>query len=314
MININDDIVSYVQPINQAVKRVYWNLGNTCPYSCSYCPKEYNSGSVPYHAIDLVLKTLQKLDECVVTFGGGEPTYHPEFERIVDEKPDHIKIGISSNLARPYAFWERIVDKILLVMATYHVEFTNIERFIPTAELIYLKYKRQGQITVVMLPSRWDECVTAYETLVSHKLPVSAKPVLNTIDPTESESIDVIPDYTKEQLDWITKHNEGDGPKFMGIYSKTGELLERVSSWGLLSAKQSFKGWLCYTPMQYLCINKFQDVFDQSCNQRSKIGTLSEGFTIPTSPSICRQSVCWCMSDIIQKKEKINHDRLSEEN
>lgn len=305
MININDNNVSYVQPIGPTVKRVYWNLGNTCPYTCSYCPSEYNSGTVPYHDVDLVLSTFHKLGECVITFGGGEPTYHPDFERIVNEKPEHIKIGISSNLARPYAFWERIVDKILLVMSTYHIEFTNMERFIRTAELIYLKHKKGGQVTIVMLPSKWDECVAAYETLLEHNLPVSAKPVLNTIDPTESDSINVIEDYTSEQLDWITKHNEVDGPKRMGVYSNTGELLERVSSWGLLSAKQSFEGWLCYTPMYYLCINKFQDVFDQSCNQRSKIGTLVDGFTIPTKPSICRQSACWCMSDIIQKKEKI---------
>ena len=309
MININDLTVGCVKPLHAPVKRVYWNLGNTCPYSCSYCPKEYNSGSVPYHDIELVLDTLQKLDPCVVTFGGGEPTYHPYFERIVNEKPDHIKVGVSSNLARPYAFWERIVDKLLLVMATFHIEFTPIDRFITTAELIYLKHKKQGQITVVMLPERWDDCVTAYETLVSRNLPVSAKPVLNTIDPTESDSINVIDDYTQDQLDWITNHNDEEkGPKFMGIFSKTGELLEKVSSWGLLSAKQSFNGWLCHTPMFYLCINKFQEVFDQSCNQRSKLGTLTEGFTIPTSPTVCRQSACWCMSDIIQKKEKISNE------
>jgi organic radical activating enzyme len=307
MININDPKVSYIQPVYPAVKRVYWNLGNICPYSCSYCPKEYNSGTVPFHDIDLVLSVLNKLDKCVVTFGGGEPTYHPDFERILVEKPAHIKIGVSSNLARPYAFWERVIDKVLLVMATYHVEFANMERFIPTAELIYIKNKCQGQITIVMIPSRWDECVAAYDTLVAHKLPVSAKPILNTIDATEADSIDIIGDYTKVQLDWITEHNAGDGPKFMGVYSTNGELLEKVSGWGLLSSKQSFRGWLCHTPMQYLCVNKFQEVFDQSCNQRSKLGTLTEGFSIPTKPKICTQNVCWCSSDIIQKKEKVRN-------
>lgn len=305
MININDPSVGYVKPTYPDVKRVYWNLGNTCPYTCSYCPKEYNSGTVPFHDVDLVLDTMSKLDQSVITFGGGEPTYHPEFERILSEKPKHIKIGVSSNLARPYDFWTRIVDKLTLVMSTYHIEFTNMKRFLPVAELIYLQHKLQGQVTIVMLPSKWDECVTAYETLVSHNLPVSAKPVLNTIDPTESDSIEVVGDYTEEQLAWMTDHNDVEGPKTMGVYSTSGQLLERVSSWGLLSAKQSFKGWLCYTPMFYLCINKFQEVFDQSCNQRSKIGTLTTGFSIPTSPSICRQGACWCMSDIIQKKEKI---------
>lgn len=305
MININDASVKYVRPTYPPLKRVYWNLGNTCPYTCSYCPTEHNSGTVPFHNIDLVLGTMNKLGECVITFGGGEPTYHPEFERILSEKPKHIRIGVSSNLARPYEFWERIVNKLSLVMATYHIEFTNMDRFLRAADLIYLKYKRQGQITIVMVPEKWDECVAAYETLVAHNLPVSAKPVLNTIDATEADTIEVIDEYTAEQLAWITDHNDVDGPKTMGVYSGSGELLEKVSPWSLLAAKQSFRGWLCYTPMYYLCINKFQEVFDQACNQRTKLGTLTEGFTAPTEPSICRQGACWCMSDIIQKKEKV---------
>jgi len=307
MISINDPSVKYVRPMSKIVKRVYWNLGNTCPYSCSYCPTEYNSGSVPYHDFNLVMSTLQNLDECVVTFGGGEPTYHPQFERIISEKPSHIKVGVSSNLARPYDFWERIVNKLTLVMATYHIEFTKMDRFIPVAKLIYTDNKLQGQISIVMVPNKWNECVQAYETLIQHNLPVSAKPVLNTIDPTESENIQVIDGYSDEQLEWITARNEesSGGPKLIGVYSEKNELLEKLSPWGLLSSKQSFKGWLCYTPMQYLCINKFQEVFDQSCNQRSKLGTLTDGFTVPTKPSICHQGACWCMSDIIQTKEKI---------
>lgn len=311
MIKINDSRVKYIQPVGPVVKRVYWNLGNICPYTCSYCPASYNSGTVPFHDIDLILKTMHNLDECVITFGGGEPTYHPDFERIINEKPKHIKVGVSSNLARPYDFWTRVVDKLTIVMATFHIEFAKLDRFIQVAELIYLKYKKHGQITLVMVPEKWDECIAAYNELLAHNLPVSAKPILNTIDSTEADSITVIDSYTESQLNWMTTHNEEDSKKFMGVYSDNDELIEQVSIWGLLSAKQSFAGWLCYTPMQYLCITKYQEVYDQSCNQRTKLGTLTEGFTIPTSPVICRQSACWCTSDIVQKKEKINDTSLS---
>lgn len=302
--DITDPRVKYVKHVGPTVRRVYWNIGNICPYSCSYCPKDYHRGDIPFHSTEIIQSTLKKLPRCVVTFGGGEPTYHPDFAKILKEKPEHIYIGMSSNLSRPYSFWEDIIDDVFTILATYHIEHTILNRFIKTAEYIYSEKKTKGQINLVMLPSHWDKCVDVYQALRSKNLPVSVKPILNTIDPTESSNVGVIPDYSQEQLNWMTEHNN-DAPNFIGLYDTNGVEVGRTSAWGLLSSKQSFKGWKCYTPMYYIYINSRGEIFDQTCDQRSKIGSLESGFDIPTDPKICRLETCWCMSDIIQKKEKV---------
>ena len=94
MINLNDTSVGYIDGIPRRDWWVYWVLGNYCNYKCSYCVPSLNSGSNKYHDVNVVLDTLKKLPPCMVRFSGGEPTLHPDFERIILEKPEHIRISI----------------------------------------------------------------------------------------------------------------------------------------------------------------------------------------------------------------------------
>lgn len=301
--NITDPEVSYIAPLGPTVKRVYWTLGNNCTYACSYCPKDFHSGTIPYPSLETIQKVFSSLQRSVVMFGGGEPTYHPEFERILDEKPRSIQVGVSSNLARPFHFWQRVAPKLSSVIATYHVEYASLERFIKTAKLIYKDCGVMGQVTLVMLPSKWEECIAAFNALTSEGIPTTAKPILNTID-SEEANVFVIPDYTQEQLFWIEENNRLDGRKVIGLYNKEGILLDRISTGGIIASKYSFKDWSCYTPVNNLLITRFGEVYDMSCNQRKKLGTIEKGFSIPAEPVTCSQDLCWCTSDLIQKKIK----------
>lgn len=303
--NISAPNVSYISPLGPTIKRVYWTLGNKCTYACSYCPKDFHSGTIPYPSIETIQQVFKAIPRSVVMFGGGEPTYHPDFERILEEKPRNVQIGVSSNLARPISFWERVAPKLISVIATYHAEYASLERFVETAKLIYQQCGVLGQVTLVMLPSKWDECVTAFERLVSEGLPVTAKPILNTID-SEEANVYVIPDYTPDQLVWIEKNNNSDGRKVIGLYNKDDILVDRTSTGSIIASKYSFKGWTCYTPVNNLLISKSGDVYDMSCNQRSKLGNIVDGFNVPTEPVVCSQNLCWCTSDLIQRKSKPN--------
>ena len=84
---INDNVVE-VNRIKRKMWFAYWSLGNTCTYSCSYCPEEFHSGSQPYQFTNAIQNTLKRMPPTFVMFTGGEPTYHPDFEKIETECRD----------------------------------------------------------------------------------------------------------------------------------------------------------------------------------------------------------------------------------
>jgi len=302
MIDLNAPEVSYVEETLAKTIFVYWSLGNTCTYACSYCPPKFHSGSVAYQPIDVIQRTLNRLPPSHVMFTGGEATYHPDFERIIAEMPSHIKISVVSNASRPIAFWERVVDRFKIVMLTFHAEFANLDRFFKTAELVYLKSKRGGAINLTMIPTHWDKCVEAYHRFIDAGMLVTVKPL---VDNFGFESSKLISDYTEEQLDFIKSKTKNNTNKNFAVYNNKHELLYKTTPAELLVNKQTnFKGWTCYTPTQFLYINPLGDCYNTSCSQRQHVGNIYKEFALTTEPITCEQSFCWCYTDIMTKKIK----------
>jgi hypothetical protein len=308
--NLQEQSVHYISNYELTSKPkyfVYWMLGNFCPHSCSYCPEALHSGSKPYHDYDTVIRTINKFPaNSLIMFGGGEPTYHPDFEKILDNKPKNISIGILSNGARPIDFWERISDKVTNVILSYHAEFAILDRFVQTAKLVYHTKKRFGRINLVMNPKRWDECVNVYDTLVREHLPVTAKPVVDNFGSFDNEIL-MSSEYNTEQIVWlneITKLSKNTH-KFIGIYDKNHNLLDRTTPSELLSLGQTnFKNWTCHAPAVSREIMTDGTVITTGCNQKEMVGNIFTDFTVDSEPIICNQTMCWCHADIQSLKIK----------
>lgn len=302
MFNIRDERVFKLEAMTGAIGlRVSWTLGNFCVYKCSYCPSYLNDGSKPYHSADIVLDVFNKLPPNTgVTFLGGEPTYHPEFERIVLEKPDHIKIMMVSNGAKPLSFWETVTPKIVFLTFTFHPEFANIDRFIRNS-LEASKHVKRFQVFLVMIPEKWDYCIKVYNKLIEQGFDVHPKPILKDF------GAEILPGYSKEHLGWIHYANKGGEFKNIRIVDKSGEAIYTTTPNELLASKQTnFYGFECYTPMESIAIEVNGDVYNSKCDQRSKIGNIYSGsFEIPTEPMLCKQEMCFCQADIVAKKIKI---------
>lgn len=282
---------------------VYWMLGNVCTYKCSYCPPNIHSGSVPYHPLEIVQSTLRNLPtNTTVTLSGGEPTYHPEFEKIVLEKPDNLLIDILTNGSRPYAFWERIIDNLNTVTLSYHVEFTKLERFLETAKLIFHISKRRGIINLVMKHDRWAECIEVYAAILDAGLPVTAKPEMTTLGPNAVISFG----YTEEQRVWLAKMGTTQTTNKIVILDKNLQIIDTTNPTLLLASNQNnFVGWECHASITRMLITPQGEVYDTQCKQRRLLGTIYNGFTIPTEPMICKTSTCWCYNDLQAKKVKM---------
>jgi MoaA/NifB/PqqE/SkfB family radical SAM enzyme len=279
---------------------ILWLLGNFCPYSCSYCPAIFHSGSIPYQDINDVIRTMNSLPEGSIVFSGGEPTYHPEFEKILDNKPAHLKIGVISNGARPQSFWERIKDDLDFAILTFHAEFAKLDRFVDTCTALD---KTLIRINLTMIPEKWDECSNAYDAFIKNGFPVSPKPLVENFGFKSSSIIDR---YTDEQRNWIIEKNESSTTaKYIGLYDKDGVIVRKTNPAEMISADETnFKGWTCHTPEKFIGIDPDGQMYDTSCAQRRLIGNIKTGFTVSTTPMICRQNFCWCHSDIDGSKER----------
>lgn len=297
---LNLEQAKYIEGYKELV--VTWNLGNICPYKCSYCPDEYHNGSVPYHSKDIVLQTFNNLPGCTVAFMGGEPTYHPDFETIIQSKPKHIKIGVVSNGARPLSFWERIVNHLSYANLTFHSEHSILDRFIRVAELVYIRKQTIGKVFLVMNPEKWDYCLDTLTRLQDKKLPVQVKPILENFG-FLSEKISS--KYSQEQINYLASFIDAKTKKSIRIYNASNQLITETTPSEMLNNKlTNFSGWNCYAGIYHLSVELNGEIYDSRCRQRRSLGNIYRDFKLPSNPVLCQQNFCGCQADLQVKKER----------
>ena len=290
-LNLYNSDVAYIDGKFVKSTLVYWILGNTCTYRCSYCIPKFYSGNAPYHNTQVVQDTLNKLPLCTVMFGGGEPTYHPDIEKIILEKPDHIKINLLSNGARPIAFWERITPMINAVFLTYHLEYADLDRFIAIADLIYNVHKKLGKVSLMMIPDRWDECIAVYNALVAAGISVTTKAIMDNWK-TVNEG------YTPEQTSWISE-SAYPADKWIRVYNHDGKIIYRTDPAELVSKNMNrYLGWTCHVPSTYVRIDETGNVTNTCCAQGTYMGNIFREFTLSKDPIICRLPLCTTYCDL----------------
>lgn len=298
MFNVRDPNVYSIEGFHKNVE-VSWMVGNFCVYKCSYCPVFFHSGSVPYHSIDLILPMFNKLPEnSIVTLLGGEPTYHPDFERIVLEKPSHIRISMVSNGAKPLAFWQSMAPHMNIVAFTFHPEFANVDRFIENA-LEVSKHVKDFRSFLMIMPDKWDYCVEVYNKLTDAGLTVLPKLIF------EGFGSNLDPKYTEEQLAWVAARNKTTF-KSITIYDKDRNVLHKTNPNELIATGQNdFTGFKCAAPQKHVSIELDQKFYNAKCSQKVIYGNLASGeFKLPEEPMICRTPFCKCQSDLTADKFK----------
>jgi organic radical activating enzyme len=275
---------------------ISWMFGNYCTYKCSYCNSDFNGGDHAYPAKEKVLEIFERFPKSTVMLLGGEPTFHPNFEDIVQGKPTTLNLQIFSNASRPIAFWERTVAYLDSIYLTYHIEYAIPLRFKDIAEVCRPKMAR---INLPMVPDRWNECVSAYDFLCSNNFKVSPKVVLENFGAASSKYSSK---YTKEQLAWIDQQQATEFKNII-FYNNKQEIIGKSNPANLLAQNlTNFNGWLCESPKQNININASGQVYDTACGQKKLLGSIYNGFELSSESTICSQNFCWCYSDIHANK------------
>ena len=197
---------------------VSWILGRFCNYHCSYCWEHGRSDKKDHRSLRTCIKTIHDIkmqarergfNSFHFSLSGGEPTYHPDYLKIVEELGDdsywcnYQSIHMTTNLSRDINWLEeyaKLVSRFhrASVTASFHAEYAKKDLFIE--KLIMLQqYDVHVTINMVMVPEHFEG---DYKTALQfHRSGINV-----TLKPQSDPHANfVVSGYTDEQLEML--HN-----------------------------------------------------------------------------------------------------------
>ena len=140
---------------------VNWCLGNTCNYSCSYCPPNLHNGTNPWPTPDTIKNFILKIKEThpnkklYFEFTGGEVTLYKHFIDICQYCTEQgVKVGLISNGSRTLRYWKENKQYFDHVCLSFHPEFGDADHFIEVVKI--LNNDVRTHVNIMMSPTVFD--------------------------------------------------------------------------------------------------------------------------------------------------------------
>lgn len=306
--------LTHSNPNHQKYVVVNWCLGNTCNFSCSYCPDSLHNGSEPWPSFETaknfctqILKHY-KNRKIYFEFTGGEVTMWKHLSELCQFlRENNARIGIISNGSRTLDYWQKIVPLIDHICLSFHPEKGREEHFLKVAK--YCSEHIRTHINIMMLPSDFDRCLAfALQVKEIPNISMALQPLM------ENFSEKIYP-YSPLQNSIINKQH-----KFVIRHIKRNRDFEyyrgsmaMVSGWNkkkhmapqkFISTNQNnWKGWKCSIGLEQVVIDHEGNVWRGWCHVGGKIGHISsEDLLLPKKTVICNKSFCHCNLDIMATK------------
>jgi len=324
--------IDHLNPKNKDVLAVNWLLTNLCNYRCSYCSEEIHDGSITPLEIEKILNFCTNLiqnaksknKEVFFEFNGGEVTYFPKIERLIDHIYDNgAKVGVITNGSRPLKWWQSIGHKIDSVLLSFHLEFANLDKFIEVIKFLEKDSNRKVHLNVMIIPGRFEEC---YKAAVKIKKQSLASISLQRLLENHTTENDTLYPYTDEEkrrmIEFKTKRYLKRSVKkvisyVLGdkAYEARGKMLKTledksskpVSTDELVTSGQSrFKNWECMAGVENLAIDWHGNITRGQCGVGGMLGNIKdEDLNLDIKPIICNRDFCYCGFDLLCTKNKI---------
>jgi organic radical activating enzyme len=309
---------------------VTWQVNNFCNFRCSYCNPGNWAGENPNNGnLDLYIQNLESIinkykaagyKNFKFFFSGGEPTawrnFIPICEWLYKELP-FATLAVNTNLSRPLAWWEKHYHLFDDVVASFHVEFANKERYKENS--IFLCEKVNYLSTkMLMHEDRFWEVVEFAEELKSvmpnyfiewtplfDEMSVNAGPWEYT-DKKKAEFLDT---HTCESQETVHKPGkrsyrnvsynryEGDNDRYSNP-TNSNEIIVRRENF--------FTGWKCNVG-DSIFINPTGEISLASCGQGGTVGHILDDVENVGPKQITGfKEHCHCGTDIIIPKFKVD--------
>lgn len=303
---------------------VTWQVNNFCNYSCSYCNPGNWIGDIrneedPQRYIDSLQEIVERYKaegykHFKFFFSGGEPTAWKNFLPICEWLKQYLPsctIAVNTNLSRPLAWWEKHVHLFDDIVASFHIEHANKEKYEETSiflcdKVSYLSSKMLlhddrfwevvafGEHLKKVMPNYFLEWTPLYDEMTVNAGPWKYE------DPAKEEFINK---HNIEQEYTIEKPWNNNNTASYSVYDDGSR--ENCNSNDIIVKRQNFfEGWDCDIG-DSIFISPIGNIQLASCGVSGEIGHILHDISAVKPQTVnCSKYHCHCGTDIIIPKRK----------
>lgn len=310
---------------NQKYLNVVWQVSNFCNYKCSYCnPGNYSGTDRNDLNLEKYIESLKLITDRYLKLGyknfkfffsGGEPTLWKNLIPIctwLRENLPNTVIAVNTNLSRPLSWWRKHAHLFDDVVASFHVEFADKEKYTQNALFLcdkvnYLSCKMLmheekfwevvefGESLKKVLPNYFIEWTPLFDEMSSRAGPWEYK---------DQDKISFLQNHKSD----FQKTIETPAPK-NHFYSEAvwsnGEKNPIVSNDIIIERQNFFKGWKCEVG-DNIWINQIGQISMATCGQVGILGDMLGNIDdIGPKKITCNKDHCVCGTDILIPKKMI---------
>lgn len=279
---------------HQSSVKIEWNLGKRCNYDCSYCPSEIHDNTSPHTNIEILkvaVDQLAALNKPVrLSFTGGEPCVHPQFDELVRyAKYKGITwISVTTNGTRPYEYYASLPVNQYVFSIHFEYDWHRV-----TSTLRKLRDQTNLKLIGQIMAHHDHMPMVKLVRQVLHNDDIAT--TVRRIRWTNGDH-DLFDDlrYHPDDLDWIKEQDATMEGNCVIDNEKTIHSNDVIK----LHLNQ-YKDWTCHAGLESLMVNWDGEVHRATCRVGGSLGNIYNGtFTVPTEPIICTRNYCTCSSDI----------------
>lgn len=282
---------------------IQWNLGNTCNYSCEYCPEYLHSGDRLWPDINTVTKFLEMVRDKFpnktinVEFLGGEVTLWNELINLLKFcKENNLKSFILSNGSRTVRYWKELAPYLAKVILTYHphtIKSSHYEKII--------KICVENNVETI---SRLSLVDSKFEEMMQYKLHLKEKyqhlnvDLVLMMDKMRNKSYNgYFYNYTLDQINSVsTTPTSAESAYIAELDDGTIEVysLNQIRQQKI----NSFRGFVCNPEMSMINIDFNGNASTSLCGAKTRINIFQDPIEKLFSQSICQLDECTNPADI----------------
>lgn len=280
---------------------ISWNLGNTCNWSCSYCPSYLNDGTVEWADIERIKPILLQIKNKLphkrirIEFMGGEVTLKNDFIDLVKFcKEQGFTNSITSNASRTVRYWQELAPYLDIAILSFHPEFTSRSHYENIIK-VCLANNINVNCQILMMKDRFWE-LAQYRDSLKETFPTIGTDFAIVYD--KENKFNHKNNYYYDYEDIHVQYLNDEGQKEFVMEYDNGEKREfsinEVRSMNL----NDFRGFHCGTELSILTVDYNGGTSISLCAQRGPVNIYKHGIDSIFEPRICEQQECRNPADI----------------
>lgn len=280
---------------------ISWNLGNTCNWSCSYCPAYLHDSTVEWANIDKIkpilvdIKNKMSTKRIRIEFMGGEVTLKNDFIDLMKFcKELEFSTLVVTNGSRTVRYWEELVPYLNEAVLSFHPEFASREHYENVIKTCLDNNVRVNCQIAMVKDLFWD--LAQYRDHLKQLFPTAYVDfaVLYDKENKFGHKNGYFYDYDETHVQFLNH----EGQKEFVVEYDNGHSQEfsinEVRSMNL----NDFRGFVCGTELSGISVDYRGGASISICAQRGPVNVYKHSIDSILDPRVCEQTECRNPADI----------------